>query len=547
LHLFVQRRSDTDTRLELWSLEQAALKAELDIAGSPALVALDSAGTRIAVADFDQAVRVWDFQSGEMLVQLDLPLQPSVVELAAGGQVLGVIYGESGMSMWNLDRPELPLIEERGPGRWQLAMSPSGTSIAAGRPRSGYQIYRASDGRQLGPTLGAGGSDPGLLLFSGDERVLLTGGPSGATRFWRVPPDVVPVEAPGQTATHALWAPSGDAVVTATPDASGIVIGDRGGHVHRLPGDVSAEELAAAVEDVSFLGHEAPIRLLTVSNDGRLAASAAADDTVRAWDLGDGRPLPFVANVTGGMIRALEFSPDASMVAVIGGTQVLILDALTGEIVVEVQPGDIHTSVAFADADHVYIGSESGALSVIARDTTGAWNIQQLWQGSAPIRWLRASPRGQFLVLVDQDNLAQQFSLVEGRVGELSITLPDTVEDIAFDPAGSRVFFRTARWVQRASSSANGLIWLDAVFGPRAVQGAGIVVAAGSGNDVHVPVAHAGSVMLRRMQFFASEGPGLFGNKDELLQDWRTRLGLAAPAAEVQEETVATDAEAPPG
>ena len=231
--------------------------------------------------------------------------------------------------------------------------------------------------------------------------------------------------------------------------------------------------------------------------------------------------------MTGGAIHALEFSPDASMLAVLGGTQALILDTQSGDVVVEFQPGEIHGSLAFADKDHVYIGSESGALRVIARDTAGTWSMQQLWQGSAAIKLLRASPRGQFLVLVDQNDLAQQFSLAEGRVGTLSINLPDAVEDVAFNPAGSRVFLRTARWIQRASSSTNGLIWLDAIFGPRAMHGAGIVVGAGPGTDVYVPIARAGSVGLRRLQFPASEGPGLFGSKDELLHEWRTRLGLA--------------------
>ncbi len=475
-----------------------------------------------------------------MLAQIDLPLQPSKLELAAGGQLLAVVYGESGIALWSVQRPAAPIYEERGIGYWQIAMSPSGTSVVAGGPRSGYQIIRTSDGRPIGPALGTGGVRAGLLGFSVDERVLLTAGPAGGARFWRVPVEVAPVPPPGLEAPHALWAPSGDTVAITAPDASVIVVGDRGGHVHRLPGEVTAEALAAAYEDVSFLGHDAAVRLLAVSPDGSAVASAAADDTIRVWDIEDGQPRPFMADVATASIHAMAFSPDATLLAVLSGTQALLLDANSGQTVVEFATGDVHRSVAFAADGRVYIGSESGALRVIARDPAGSWELRQLWQGGAAIRWLRVSPRGRSLVLVDQANLAQLFSLTEGRVGELSITLPDRVAGVEFDPAGSRVYFRTTRWIQRAGSSRNGLIWLDAIFGPKAVPGAGMIVRAAG--EVLVPVARAESIGLTRLRFPVSEGPGLFGNRDDLLAEWRERLGLAAkpPANPSESELAAT-------
>ena len=105
-------------------------------------------------------MRIWDFQSGEMVAQIDLPSQPDAIALSASGEVLGATYGESGASLWRVDRPMAPIMEDRSRGPWALRFSPSGSSVAAGNPRSGYQIYRSEDGHPVGPPLGAGASGP---------------------------------------------------------------------------------------------------------------------------------------------------------------------------------------------------------------------------------------------------------------------------------------------------------------------------------------------------------------------------------------------------
>jgi hypothetical protein len=194
-----------------------------------------------------------------------------------------------------------------------------------------------------------------------------------------------------------------------------------------------------------------------------------------------------------------------------------------------------HEGISFADPDHLYLGSESGAMHVIARDAGGGWAVQTLWQGDTPIHLLQASTAARFLVLVDANHLAQRFSLAEGRIGERSLQLPGAVKEVAFSPGGQRVLFRTTNWVHRASSSEAGLIWQDAILAPKALANTRMVFgdpkldeAAALGNRFFLPVAADGFPRLAELSFTSARGPGLFGNKDQLLDEWRRKLAVVA-------------------
>ena len=531
-HLFVQHRGDVETRLQLWNFDAAEKDSELIVAGAPALVSLDANGRRIAIADYDRAVRVWDFPSGELLAQIDLPMQPSAIELSAGGDRLGAVFGSAGFSLWSVEQSQSPLLEEYGEGQWKLRFSGSGARLVAGRPRTGYQLYAATDARLVGPPLGVSSyqSSVELLEFSRDEDVLVTSGPGGAVRFWRLPAATL---APAlQQDEHAIWAASGDAVVAALPDASAFAIGDRNGHVHFLQTDTSSETIKSASEEVSFLGHNDPVRRLAVSSDGQSVVSVATDNTLRVWNSVDGLPRQFITNLPGSRVDRVLFSPDGSLIGILSGNWAGIVDAGNGDLLVEKELGEMHSGIAFGPANELFIGSISGALNAIRRDSSGAWTLRRLWQGAAPIRLLEASPRGRFLVVVDQSNLAQQFNLAEGRLGGASLELPAPVEEVAFSPGGSRVLFRTARWIHRASSSTNGLTWLDTLFAPKALSGARMVFGDSdsnkniAGSRLYLPVVRDGGVHLLRLRFGDDGGAGLFGNRQTLLDEWRSRLSL---------------------
>lgn len=535
-NLFVERRSDIETRLELWSLDEGEIAAEVIVAGVPALVAIDAAGRRVAVADFDRAVRVWDFQTAELLGQFDLPAQPSIVRLSADGSTMATVYLDVGISLWDIDKPDRPLFEDFGRGYWQFAFSPSGNIVAAGRPETGFQIFRSDDGQLIGPPLGVRntGQADDFLSFSRDEQILLTGSIDSKPRIWRAPGAIVAGEATQQSDGHTVWNPAGDRTVVASPDGRYIVIGDPYGHVHMIPSAASLEDVAEISDDVSFMGHSSEVRQLSIDSSGRLVASVAADNTVRVWSASSGEPLPYIVEISGPPVSRLAFSLDAAYLGLLSGSRVSVIDTRDGTIVFEYDAGSTYNDLTFAAEDRLYLGDENGVLQLLSRGADNNWSMQQVWQGPEGIRLLRASPRGNFLILVDQNNLASQFMLSEGRIGDANLQLPSRVREVTFNLNGTQAYFGTPRWVHRVSSSVSGLVWMDALFVPRPLNGARIVHGNGTlqskaGHRMYLPVAKSGFVELVELNFAGSMTTGLFGNKNTLLQEWRNRINATRP------------------
>ena len=269
---------------------------------------------------------------------------------------------------------------------------------------------------------------------------------------------------------------------------------------------------------------------MSLNPTGSLAASAASDNTIRVWNTVSGQPMPYMTEVSGVAVTRMVFSPDSSLLGVLNDDRAWLLGVSSGELLAQFELGEAHSGIAFATNEQLYIGGDSGSLRLINQGPDGRWILQKLWEADAPIRWLEASPRGDYLVLVDENDLARQFILAEGRLADATLRLPSPVLDVTF--SRNRVLFRTSRWVHRASSSRRGLVWQDSVFGPKALRGARTVtgnpdINAKVGGRLYVPAVRNGFVELVELGFRGSSRPGLFGSKDELLQEWLPRLESA--------------------
>ena len=86
--------------------------------------------------------------------------------------------------------------------------------------------------------------------------------------------------------------------------------------------------------------------------------------------------------------------------------------------------------------------------------------------------------------------------------------------------------------MHRVSVSASGLRWIDGVFAPQPLQGARVEFGEGdAARRAYLPAARNGVVELVELAFPGALQPGLLGNYQELLGEWRARLGVGvAPA-----------------
>ncbi len=237
------------------------------------------------------------------------------------------------------------------------------------------------------------------------------------------------------------------ASVAFAPDGLVVAIGTMAGQLQTWrPGQASAEPTPVVPEHV-IAAHEAAIWDLAISPDGRLVASASADETCRIHNLASGELVHSITKHAAAFYGT-HFSPDGGTLATSSRDRTIRLwDTATWQPrgVLEGHAGTVYSVRFSPDGERLVSASQDGSLRV--------WSVAAMRElvviPASTERIFRASfsPDGQRLAAASEDGTASVWDAASGRLIR-SLRHPQRVNAVAFVAGGD----------QLATASGDGLL-----------------------------------------------------------------------------------------
>jgi WD40 repeat protein len=334
-----------DKVIRLWDAKAGKPAGQLPGHAS-AVLALAAADGKLVSGGADRAVTVWDPAAGTPLATWSGRSAVAAVAVRGGGKQLAVGTADGGLTVLAFTGTELKPVG-------QTTAHVSGTAAVAYSPAGAELATVGGDGlAKVWPLLPDGGpgqpprvfetgvkpAHPGATValsavaFSPDGRQLAAAGSDGVVHVWAASTGVEARALRGHTdwVTAVQFGPAADGILSAGVDRAARVF------------ELTRTEAAART------GHAMAARAVAVSRDGRFAATASDDRTVKVWELATGAEA---GTLTGpaGETYAVAFVGPGRVVA--GGAEGRLRWWDVGQSVAArtANTGTVYTLVAAAD------------------------------------------------------------------------------------------------------------------------------------------------------------------------------------------------------
>jgi WD40 repeat protein len=403
-------------------------------------IAASADGRFLASCGSDKVVKVWDAKDGRPIHKFDLPF--------AG--TWGIAFSRDGKRVAAVSKA-VP----RGEGvfrRWELANGQELTKAVDAKPADGWAFHVALTCQEDGKFLVAetaeaniglyspGDAKSGKLLkghtgrvmcvsFTADAKTLASLGDDGVIRLWNTEDgkEIGSLPAPkmkehGLNGNLAFVAISADAnrLAVTLPDGSTRLLDVEGHELRRLPTKLQMSSL-------------------TFSHDGRTLITGS--NVVEMWNVEDAKPISIV-NESRTPIRTLSLSPDGKLAAYATDRgQVRLVDVATGKPFSQ-RELPCHGGIAFSRDSHL--------LAIAPGDDTIAfWDVVNLCSSeSVPskpavdfrcegkVKTFAFSPDGKRLATVEEGRVARIYDIASQK--NLTTMRPTSrgVYAVAFSPDG---------------------------------------------------------------------------------------------------------------
>lgn len=298
--------------------------------GAVTSVAFSPDGKRILSGGADKTLRIWDVETRKETRIEGNHEAIECVAFAPDGKRL-VAGGESLIRVWDAESGrELMTLVMGGGTVGCLAISGDGRMLMAGTNANYLNVWDMNTGQLLGQMSGTAISVH-AVAFAPDNQTALsidgnTGHDDNVIRTWQVPFPLETRRIERQAASCLVCSPNGKYVLVgsyAQNGAAPVYLWDRTAG-HPPPNPASPPPLGTPSPVRRFDGHTGNVNSVAFTPDSKRAVSAAADKTIRVWDVESGKEVKVFKGHTGN-VRSVAISPDGKRMVSAGDDATLRL------------------------------------------------------------------------------------------------------------------------------------------------------------------------------------------------------------------------------